>query len=248
MNNQLTSGNTVTLTAPYDVASGGGFLVGGIFAVAVAAALLGEQVVGQRSGSYRLPALTTDVATAGAPAYWDDTNKRITVVATGNTLVGHYLEAKADGDTTAVVLLDGPTAAASPDVVTSTVITVSSAELLALNAAPKALIAAPGAGKAIVPVDASLFLDFNSVAYDGVASNEDLAFRYTNGSGAQLGTVETDGFLTASADAHREHIFSGTITPAANAAVVLHLLSGEIATGNSPLKVRVRYRVVDLLT
>jgi hypothetical protein len=34
------------------------------------------------------------------------------------------------------------------------------------------------------------------------------------------------------------------ITPVANAALVLHMLTGEITTGDSPLHVRVFYRVV----
>jgi hypothetical protein len=99
-----------------------------------------------------------------------------------------------------------------------------------------------------VPVDAQVFLDFNSVAYNGIAAGEDLAFCYTDGSGAQVGTVETTGFLDAGADAHRNVLFNGTSAPVANAALVAALLVGEIATGNSPLKVRVRYRVVPLLT
>lgn len=248
MNNKHSDGHNLTLIAPYNVASGAGFKVGGIFAVAICAALLGEAVAAKRVGAFALTALSSDTASIGDPAYWDDTNKRITTTSTGNTLVGNFYVAKLNEETTATVLLTGPSQAAAPDVVTSTVVTVSSAELLALFTTPKTLVAAPGAGLAIVPVDASLFLDYGSTPYDGVAAGEDLAFKYTDASGGQLASVETDGFLTLSADAHREVIFTGTVTPTANAALVLHMLVGNIATGNSPLKVRVRYRVVPLLT
>ena len=72
--------------------------------------------------------------------------------------------------------------------------------------------------------------------------------RYTNGAGALIATVETTGFIDQGADAYR-HVRPTTaaaITPVANAAVVLALAAGEIATGDSPLKVRVRYRTVAL--
>ena len=44
-------------------------------------------------------------------------------------------------------------------------VSVSSAEILALNDIPKSLIAAPGAGKMIVPLAVSFRLNFVSVAY-----------------------------------------------------------------------------------
>lgn len=127
-------------------------------------------------------------------------------------------------------------------------VTISTAELLALNAAPKELVAAPGAGKAIILVDAQAFLDFATTGYDGIAAGEDLALRYTDGSGAIVAEIEATGFLDAVADAYR-HVYplaDAAKTPVANSALVAHMKSGEIATGDSPLKLRVRYRVVDL--
>lgn len=127
-------------------------------------------------------------------------------------------------------------------------IVISAAELKALSAAPKQLVAAPGAGKAIVLVDAQAFLDYGTTAYDGIAAGEDLALRYTDGAGAIVAQIEATGFLDAVADAYR-HVYplaDAAKTPAANAALVAHMLAGEIATGDSPLKLRVRYRVVDL--
>lgn len=132
--------------------------------------------------------------------------------------------------------------------VTQADVTITTGQLLALNATPKELVAAPGAGKAILVEDLQLFLDFNSVAYDGIAAGEDLELRYENGSGALIATIETDPFLAASADAYR-HVRPVTtaahLVPA-NKAVVLRLASAEIATGNSPLKCRIRYRTVDV--
>lgn len=127
-------------------------------------------------------------------------------------------------------------------------VTVSSAELLALNATPKTLIAAPAAGTALILVAAELWLDYTAPAYDGIASGEDLTIRYTNASGAVLATIETDPFLTATADAFRyvEPTTTAAITPVAAAPLVLHLSTGEIATGASPLKLRLLYRELTL--
>jgi len=129
-------------------------------------------------------------------------------------------------------------------------VTISSAELLALNATPKTLVAAPGAGLALVFEGAVAMLDYNSAAYDGIAAGEDLAVKYTNGSGLQVAACETVGFLDQTADTvrfiqgYRAASGASDITPVANSPLVAQLLTGEIATGNSPVKLRVYYRVV----
>lgn len=131
--------------------------------------------------------------------------------------------------------------------------TVTSAQMLALFATPVALVAAPGAGKALILEELQLWLDYNSAAYAGIASGEDLSVKYTDASGTALAGCEATGFLDATADAYRllrpYRAASGVsdLTPTANAALVLHMLTGEITTGNSPLKYRCRYRVLDLV-
>lgn len=107
MKNFVQEGCVVTLAAPYDVAAGGGLLVGAIFGIAASAALSGADVETSRTGIFDVTALSTDTATVGAKLYWDNTNKRLTTTASGNTLVGAAAAAKANGDTTARVLLDG---------------------------------------------------------------------------------------------------------------------------------------------
>jgi hypothetical protein len=127
-------------------------------------------------------------------------------------------------------------------------VTVTTAELLALNTTPKALVAAPGAGRVLIPAAAYMFLDYNSTAYAGIVAGADLAVRYTNGSGAIALTVETTGFLDQTSDQYRftfgaasPAATGGGFAPVANAALVLHMTTGNIATGNSPLYVRVYY-------
>ena len=130
-------------------------------------------------------------------------------------------------------------------------VTVTSAQLLALNATPKTLVAAPGAGFAIVPKRVVIYKPAGT-AYAGIASGEDLVLKYTNGSGAQCSSViETTGFLDQTTAQTRVAHAPGSMTtvagdyaPVANAALVLHLLSGEITTGDSPLYVRVWYDIL----
>ncbi len=106
MKNFVQPGVNLTLPAPYNVASGDGLLVGLIFAVACAAAASGALVESTTEGVFDLTALTTDTATIGAAIYWDNTNKRCTTTASGNTKIGVATQAKANGETTVRVRLN----------------------------------------------------------------------------------------------------------------------------------------------
>lgn len=133
--------------------------------------------------------------------------------------------------------------------------TISSAQLLALNATPITIVAAPGANICLIPTGLLLFYDYNSAAYAGIAAGEDLIVRYTNGSGAGTVGVEATGFLDQTSDQWRYAypISQGatqplnSFTPVANAALVLHMATGEITTGNSPLYGRIWFRKVQMI-
>ena len=130
---------------------------------------------------------------------------------------------------------------------------ITSAQLLALNATPQTLIAAPGAGLAIIPERIIVYKPAGT-AYAGIAAGEDLVAKYTNGSGAQCtGVIETTGFLDQTTAQTRvawapssTGSTAGDVAPVANAAVVLHLLTGEITTGTSDLYVRILYDIIPL--
>lgn len=107
MINYIQPGEIETFTAPAALASGAGVLIGAIFGVATNAAASGALVEIKRRGVFSLPALSTDVITAGAKLYWDNANARLTTTASGNTLVGAAVSAKASGVATVTVLLDG---------------------------------------------------------------------------------------------------------------------------------------------
>jgi hypothetical protein len=125
-------------------------------------------------------------------------------------------------------------------------VTVTAAQVLLLNGTPITLVAAPGAGLAIVVDEVVVFMDYATTAYTEVAAGEDLAVKYTDASGATIATIETDGFLTLEADAVRyvTPTTTAAFTPVANSPVVLNMLTGNIATGDSPLKVRTSYHLI----
>jgi predicted RecA/RadA family phage recombinase len=88
MKTYLQPGHAITLLAPYDVLSGDGLLVGSIFGIASHDAALGAEVETQLTGVLDLAKTASQAWTAGAKVYWDNTAKRVTNVASGNTLVG----------------------------------------------------------------------------------------------------------------------------------------------------------------
>jgi hypothetical protein len=129
--------------------------------------------------------------------------------------------------------------------------TITSAQLLALNATPQIIVPAPGAGLAVL-VNRVMLSKAAGTAYAGIAVGEDLVAKYTNGAGAQVSSViETTGFLDQATAQSRYVGPPGAVTtaaadvaPVANAAVVMHLLVGEITTGNSDLLVWVDYDIM----
>lgn len=110
MKNFIQPGGNLTVTAPADVASGGGVLVGALFGVATAAAVAGADVTIVRRGVFSLVKTAAQAWAQGAKVYWNDTAKECTTVATGNTLIGFAARAEADANVTGYVLLDGAAA------------------------------------------------------------------------------------------------------------------------------------------
>jgi hypothetical protein len=78
-------------------------------------------------------------------------------------------------------------------------VAITNAELKAIRATPKTLVQAPGAGLAVKLVGGVLLLDYGTNVLTESADN--LAVKYTNGSGAAVSeTIEATGFIDASAD------------------------------------------------
>ncbi len=108
MKNFVQTGDVLTLTAPYDVASGAAFKVGGIIAIATSAALSGATVEGAVGGVYDVAKVSAQAwATVGLAIYWDDSAKLFTTTSSGNTLAGANIATAANPTATGRVRLNG---------------------------------------------------------------------------------------------------------------------------------------------
>ena len=115
---------------------------------------------------------------------------------------------------------------------------VSSSALLNL---PKVLVAAPGAGKYIKVLEISLFLDYNSAAY---TQGGDIEFRA--GGDLQAKIPPSSGLLTATSDTVMSLQIVPSISSKIAANTALSMETGNtIAAGNSPLKVKIKYQILD---
>lgn len=94
MKNFIQQGNNLDLTAPSGgVVSGNAYLVGSLFGVAAVSASDGDTFALSVTGCYTLPKATGAALSEGQKAYW--TGAEISGTASGNTLIGHVIEAAA---------------------------------------------------------------------------------------------------------------------------------------------------------
>lgn len=111
MKGYIQDGDTIPFTAPYNVAAGGGALVGAMFVVAIAAVLAGGSGQGRRRGVMDLPKAAGQAWTQGAKLYWDNAAFNLTTTAAGNTLVGCAAQAQASADVVGRAMITGQIAA-----------------------------------------------------------------------------------------------------------------------------------------
>lgn len=103
--NYIQKGDTVTVTAPYNVVSGAGVQVGKLFGIGATTFASGARGEIHRTGVFRLNKLATDVVAEGVSLYWDNTNKRLTVTASTHLLVGNALEAVGNPSADVLIVL-----------------------------------------------------------------------------------------------------------------------------------------------
>jgi hypothetical protein len=123
-------------------------------------------------------------------------------------------------------------------------VSIAAAAIATLRATPVELVPAPGAGKVLEFVSAILILDYTAPGFTETADN--LAIKYTDGSGAQVSeTIETTGFIDQTADKIINALPVKDKLLTANAALVLHNTGdGEFGnSGGSTLRVKTAFRV-----
>lgn len=120
---------------------------------------------------------------------------------------------------------------------------ITSAEILALNSTPKVLVPAPGAGKVIEFISLVMILDWETTAYD---TNGNLTVANETGT-PQSNTVLLANLLAATADKMVQLMALDAadigIVLAENEALELTCATGNPATGDSPIRYKVMYRV-----
>ena len=106
-------GNTITVTAPYDVDPDDGVLVGNIFGVATHKAASGAPLELMVEGVVQIKKTAAVTFTQGAKVSWDNTTKLALAPATGKYPIGAATVAAAGGDARVTVRLDGIATAAA---------------------------------------------------------------------------------------------------------------------------------------
>ena len=129
-------------------------------------------------------------------------------------------------------------------------VSISAAEIKALHATPKTLVAAPGAGKVILPEFILFSFTYNAPQYTAGGT---IRVRYDSGGTAYIingavasadmtGTSNFLNYFRAGVTA----AYANAVVPIANKALELYNDGSEFATGNGTAKVFVKYRIVTL--
>ena len=145
MKNFIQPGGTVTLTAPSDVSSGAGLLVGSLFGVASGDAASGADVEAVTEGVFDLAKTSAQAWSQGDKVYWDDTNKECTTVAAGNVLIGVAMADAANPTDTGRVLIGNHPETELPTQVLTTTATLDFASIAAVASEDKTIAVAGAA-------------------------------------------------------------------------------------------------------
>ncbi len=135
-------------------------------------------------------------------------------------------------------------------------VTITTAQLLALNATPIVVLSGLDSSEAFM-IDGITVVKPAGVAYAGIDVNEDINLSYTNASGDVLASIETTGLLDSTAkqiryirpstwttNTHTAALLNET--PVAGADVLAHMTTAEIITGDTDLVLKIEYKILDV--
>lgn len=121
------------------------------------------------------------------------------------------------------------------------IVTLTAAQVKALNSTPQTLIAAPGAGKCISIDEIVARVNFASIAFTGANAVE---LRYTDGSGAKVTGDAAAAWLNSSSSTPVK-VIGAAVTPVENAAVVAAVPTANPGAGDSTVTFDIIYRTVN---
>lgn len=250
MVNYIQKGDTITVTAPYAVLSGAGVLVGSLFGVASNDSLISATDLEIATvGVFDLAKTSALAITAGDLLYWDDAAKELNKTTTGVPVAVAVSDAANPSSTVRCRLISGYSAPIPATLIQYAVVALTNAELKALRATPKQLVAAPGAGKILEFVSAMLVLTAGANVLSESTAN--LKVKYTNGSGVAVSqAIEMTGFIDQAVNTitNAEPAIDAIVasTAGVNQALVLHNIGagefGANAANDATMSVKIAYR------
>lgn len=120
---------------------------------------------------------------------------------------------------------------------------LTSAQVKTLNQTPVLAITSPGSGKMLIPIGVYGFLDYESAPW-AFNSNNHIDIEYGGGQSGNIGvSIGEDKLGEATAD-------TATYTPAqevvgsSNTALYVHTSGGNPTVGDSPIWLRIYYKIV----
>ena len=106
MRNFIQPGDTITLKAPSNIASGEGILLGAIFGIACNDAYENNEVEVKLDGVFHLNKIVTEGWNVGGLVYWNE-SKKLATSEQNNNLIGVAIEASLNPSTIGTVRLNG---------------------------------------------------------------------------------------------------------------------------------------------
>lgn len=126
-------------------------------------------------------------------------------------------------------------------------VTLSSTQILALDATPITLVAAPGAGKFTIPLMVAMRYNFNTTAYAGIAAADN--FNISHNGGGPIIAFETLGMIDQTNDERRVGVLANSLGVSNNEMIVNAALEvslgGPVTTGDGTIDIRTYYITLD---
>jgi predicted RecA/RadA family phage recombinase len=263
MQNYVQRGNTLTVTAPYALLSGGGCQVGNIFGVSVNTQNPGDSTELVVEGVFDL-AKDGSTFVSGAKVYWDNsqqlaTANTLTAAGAANKEIGFACLDQASGvaapggqaaDATVRVRLNplglGPVGSADldPSVVQKAVVTLTAAQILAMNGTPQSILPAPAAGQVLVIDQIIAQMKPGATQFTGGGA---VTFQY-HGTAVvpHSGNIPAATIISAAGSENVVPPPTGTIQPPAATGLDITNATAAFATGNGTLVVTVFYSIITL--